>query len=493
MDYPFRLPNYRHQQEEWARHRDAPARALLWQMRTGKTKAVLDLACYLWTEDRIDALLVLAPNGVQVNWVRRQLPQHMWHTVGHRAHAWQASEAHRREHVASLEACLSAGRATGEMPVLTVNSESLIGERVTAIITRLLRGRRVMLVVDESHDFRSPGSKRTKRARALAKKCVVRRILSGTSVSNSPLAAFSQYELLEPGALGSTTFSDFQSRFAVFVQRRTASGQSYPALDSYQNLDELQERMAAWSSVVLREDVDDMPSLVMEERTVSLSEDHMRRYREFLKEKILELEDGAEVEAIGGGAVLIKLQQMLSGFVVDIEGQVRDLVADPDNPRLVALLDEVAGSDGKVIVWCKYREDIRRALAALRGAGHRCVEYHGAVSSQADRQAAIDAFQNDPGVRCFVGQPRAGGSGLDLSAASTILWYSHTFDLIERDQANERATQVGGRRVVIKDFVVPGTVDEYILGALTAKRSVSDDLAGAGLRDRLLGILRGQL
>lgn len=489
----FRFPNYRHQQDEWDRHRDDDARALLWQMRTGKTKATLDLACYRWAKGDIQAVLVIAPNGVHCNWVRRQLPQHMWETVPYVAHAWQASESHKPEHAASLERVLSCrGEA---LAVLAVNSESIIHDKPAKIIARFLRRHqgKCMLVVDESHDFRSPGSKRTKRARSLKRYCRVRRILTGTAVSNSPLAAYSQFELLDDHALGFENFADFEGHFAYYVQERTKGGRSYERLDHYRNLDDLQGRMARWASVVLREDVDDMPDLVMDERTVVLPEAQMKAYRTLLKEMILELEDGGEVEAIDGGARLVKLQQMLGGFVVDVDGQVRELVSDDENPRLQAMLDEVRSSDGKAIVWCKYREDIRRVVRALAAEGIRCVEYHGAVHSQAKRQQAIDDFNNDPSVRVFVGQPKAGGQGLDLSAADLILWYSHTFDLIERDQANERATQIGGKTVTIKDFVTPGTVDEYILANLGEKRSVSESLAGRGLRDRLLALFRSQL
>lgn len=489
----FRFPNYKHQQDEWDRHRDDDARALLWQMRTGKTKSTLDLACYRHKKGDITGVLVIAPNGVHCNWVRRQLPQHMWETVPYIAHAWQASEAHKPEHAASLERVLSCrGEA---LAVLAVNSESIIHDKPAKIIARFLRRHqgKCMLVVDESHDFRSPGSKRTKRARSLKRYCKVRRILTGTAVSNSPLAAYSQFELLDDHALGFENFADFEGHFAYYVQERTKGGRSYERLDHYRNLDDLQGRMARWASVVLREDVDDMPDLVMDERTVVLPEAQMKTYRTLLKEMILELEDGGEVEAIDGGARLVKLQQMLGGFVVDVDGQVRELVSDDENPRLQAMLDEVRSSDGKAIVWCKYREDIRRVVRALAAEGIRCVEYHGAVHSQAKRQQAIDDFNNDPSVRVFVGQPKAGGQGLDLSAADLILWYSHTFDLIERDQANERATQIGGKTVTIKDFVTPGTVDEYILANLGEKRSVSESLAGRGLRDRLLALFRTQL
>lgn len=493
-DGELRLPNFKHQQEEWERHRDDDARALLWQMRTGKTKATLDVACYRRARNHIDALLVIAPNGVHVNWVRRQLPVHMWHRVGYVAHAWQASEAHKPSHAASLERVLSAD-PSHDLAVLAVNSESIIHDKPAKIIKRFLnrfKGR-VMLVVDESHDFRSPGSRRTKRARALKRYCKVRRILTGTAVSNSPLAAYSQFELLEDKALGFDRFADFESRYAYYVKERTRGGRSYERLDHYRDLDDLQERMSRWASVVLREDVDDMPELIMDERTVLLPDALLTAYRTLLKEMVLELEDGGEVEAMDGGARLIKLQQMLGGFVVDSDGEVRELVPDEQNPRVQAMLDEVRNSDGKAIVWCKYREDIRRVVRSLAKEGIPCVEYHGAIHSQAKRQEAVDAFNDDPSVRVFVGQPKAGGQGLDLSAAELILWYSHTFDLIERDQANERATQIGGKTITIRDFVTPDTVDEYVLANLAQKRSVSESLAGRGLRDRLLALFRSQL
>lgn len=493
MEYGFRLPNYKHQQDEWDRHRDDDARALLWQMRTGKTKSVLDLACYRHQKGDITAMLIIAPNGVHVNWLRRQLPQHMWDSVPHVAHAWQASEAGKPSHAASLEKVLSY--AGPKLAVLAVNSESIIHDKPAKIIGRFLRKHKgkVLLVVDESHDFRSPGSKRTKRARSLKRYCRVRRILTGTAVSNSPLAAYSQFELLENHALGFDTFADFESRYAYYVQERTKGGRSYERLDHYRDLDDLQRRMSDWSSVVLREDVDDMPDLIMDERTVVLPDGLMTAYRTLLKEMILELDGGGEVEAIDGGARLIKLQQMLGGFVVDVDGAVRELVSDGENPRVQAMLEDVRESDRKCIVWCKYREDIRRVVRSLGEAGIQCVEYHGGVHSQSRRQEAIDLFNDDPSVKVFVGQPKAGGQGLDLSAADLIIWYSHTFDLIERDQANERATQIGGKTVTVRDYVTPGTVDEYILANLNQKRSVSESLAGRGLRDRLLALFRQQL
>ena len=166
MSFPFRLPNYKHQQVEFEQHRDSPARALLWQMRTGKTKSVLDVVCYRHVDRRdIDGLLIIAPNGVHENWVRRQLPPHMWDIVDWRAHAYVAAKADRLYHKKALEEVLTY---RGGLAVLSVNSESLRYDKVKAVIKPFLKGRRVFVVFDESHDFRSPGAKRTFTARGLS-------------------------------------------------------------------------------------------------------------------------------------------------------------------------------------------------------------------------------------------------------------------------------------------------------------------------------------
>lgn len=481
---------WNHQQAEWDRYRDADARALLWQMRTGKTRSTIDVAMYRhFMRGDVDGLLILAPNGVHVNWIRRQLPQHAWTGAPWIGHAWQASERHRPEHQAQLHKVLTYKEG---LPVLAVNCESLVHDDAAKVIAKFIKGRRIMLVADESHNFRSPGSRRTKRIRALTNYCPVKRILTGTSVDNSPLAAYSQFEILRKGALGFNRFAEFESRYADYEQLKTKGGRSYDKLTGYRNMEELRARMAEWSSVVLREDCEDMSGLIYDERTVLITDRQASAYKSLVEDFLLELEH-SEVGALEPGARIIKLQQVLSGFVIDTAGQVQELVADDENPRLIALLDEMSSLSGKAIVWCKFHEDIRRVTAALTGAGHKCVEYHGRIHSQAKRQSAIDAFQEDPSVKVFVGQPAAGGAGLDLSAAELVLWYSHTFDLIERSQADERASAIGGHSVNLRDFVVPNTVDGYILANQQGKRDMRDMLTGPGMRDHLIALLRSQL
>ena len=492
----FKTDPYLHQLKEFETSSDMAARALLWQMRTGKTKVVIDTACHLFKERKIDAVVVIAPNGVHENWLRRELPIHHWDTVEREHLAWRTKvagtamgkesgwvakedrECWRHEHEAFWDKAKSM-LTDRRLVWFSFNSESMTRADVRRLIARIVRHRKILIVFDESHDFRTPGSKRTKMARALAKKCPFRRILTGTPVTNSPLHAYSQYELLQEGALGFGRYGDFKDRYSVYKMETTRKGQRYPKLDRYVNLDELQERMAPWSSVVLRSDCNDLPDLVRRTRQVELSDEQARLYRELHRQFILDV-DGVEVSIGENTSRLTKLQQVVSGFLID---EFKDVHTVPGpNPRLEALRDEVYLCPGKIIVWCRFREDMDRVASTLTADGHEVIQYHGRTSDE-DKARARELFApgavND--VKALVGYPTV---GLDLSAAAEIVWYSHTFDAIMREQADERATAMGGENVPIADFSAGG-VDDYILENVLNKVSIAEALAGEGMKTAL--------
>ena len=333
----------------------------------------------------------------------------------------------------------------------------------------------MFLIVDESHDYRTPGSRRTKVARSLAKHCVFRRILSGTSVSNTPLAAWSQFELLEPCALGHKTYGSFKAHHAVYRMARTKGGRQFEQLVDYANLDELKDKIGQWSSVVLREDCDDMPDLSETITPFTMADKQRKIYDKLVKDYIL------EDAGFDGGARMLKLQQISRGWYKDEFGEIVNVISDEHNPALLALERDVSSTDKKVIIWCQFREDISKVAALMKRMGVDAVEYHGGVKP-ADREKAIDDFMRFKKHRVFIGQPQAGGVGLNLSAAGTIIWYSHTQDLIIREQASERATQVGGAIIDVIDYECDDSVDGLVLTSHRNKRNVADDVAGLGLK-----------
>jgi hypothetical protein len=508
LDADFKTTPWRHQADEFEESCDAEYRAFLWQMRSGKTKIVIDTACHLYKHGKIDTLIIFAPNGVHENWVVRELPTHAWVSVPYVAKYWRTRVAGRKggnrlskaEKAAwervyeSWWADLRAALTAPELLIVTVNSESMTRPDVRKIVATLLRKRKAMVVWDESSDFRTPGSSRTKMSRSLVRYAPYRRILDGTASHNSPLHLFSQYELLRKSALGFDTYEDFKDRYAVYEEARGPGGRKYPRLKHYQNLEELKSRMAPMSSVVLREDCSDMPAVVQRPVSYEMTPEQVEVYRDVMERIKFEIEE--EEVPIKKQVILIgKLQQVVSGFVIDSNSVVHDIPGG--NPRMEVLAEEVFLSSGPCIIWCQFHEDMDRLMTRLKGLDIGDVrEYSGRVSPEAKLEART-LFQTGA-IKALVGHPKAGGRGLELSAASKIIWYSHTFDAIMRAQADERATKMGGGNVDLVDLVatVPvwldsqgsGGVDQYILNKVTNKVSIADDVAGRGLKAILQGV-----
>lgn len=492
----FKTAPYRHQLREFEISAELPGRALIWQMRTGKSKLTVDTACHLWSVGLIDAVLVFAPNGVHENWVRRELRIHLWETVRHTALAWSTAVAGKKafnrvpasergdwlatnaEFWARAEEML---KDKSRLAWFAFNAESMTRKDVRNLVARVFRRRRVLIVFDESHDYRQPGSKRTKMARSLAYKAPFRRILSGTPVLNSPLHAFSQYELVQREALGHGTFEEFKGRHARYELVANRHGQKFPQLAEYVNMEELRDRMARWSSVVLRGDCADLPDLVQTVRRIELTDEQQRLYRELHSQ--FEVEVAGERVSVGENTnKLMKLQQVVNGFLIDEFKRITSLA---DNPRMDALIDEVYLTPGKFIVWCAFKEDMRRVTEALTARGYKVLGYHGGTSPE-DKRRAREAFEpgaeND--VDGLVGHPRSGGSGLDLSSAGKIIWYSGTPDAIVVNQADERATKMGGDNVPVVSLRAPG-IDDYWAELVQDRRELSDLVAGEGMKEVL--------
>jgi Mesyanzhinovviridae DNA helicase len=499
LEADFRMPCFHHQMEEFESHCDDPLRAWSWSMRTGKTKAAIDKACHLYLKrNKIDGVLIFAPNGVHANWINVELAKHMWESAPYDALVWRSFElsAKRRKHILKADreafdadraawfAKLRTSKHSSKLMVLAINTESMTRPDIRKAVAFFLKNRRVLVIFDESDDWGIPGTKRTKMARALARHCWGVVIMSGTMLVGSPLAAFSQFELLKKSYFGFDKFSQFKDHFADFEMVAGKGGRQYPKLTNFKNLDEMRAKMAPVMSVVNREDVKDMPALIFDPPVlIQPTEEQLRVYRE-LHHSIMTSIGDEEVSIGELASRLQKLQQVFSGFLID---EFKDLHKIPgENPRLNALVDEVYQCPGKCVVWCQFQEDIDLVCDSLRLEGHKVVEYHGRVS-EADKTAALKALATDKETKALVGQMQAGGRGLDMSEAARIFVYSHTFRARARAQAMERATKIGGGNIHVLDFIAPGP-DEYILKVTNGRVAMADSLTGSGMK-KLLGSL----
>lgn len=469
--------------------------ALFMEQGTGKTWCLLADAERLFAAGKIDALVVVAPKGVHTNWVRREIPAHMApETVLVRA--WR-SGAGKRE-TAYTEQLLRP-RQEGEpvqLRIFAINIDALATKAGFAFVQRFLLATRAMIVVDESSRIKNPAALRTTQLMRLRHLAAYRRIATGTPITNAPVDVFAQFEFLESGLLGTTSYRAFVAEYAEImpathpmmanmIRRNPKSAYAQLIMrhadgtPAWRNLAKLQGLLAPHSFRVLKRDCLDLPEKIYQQIYFDLSPAQQQAYGLMAREFRLILEDG-EVASVAKLAAIMKLQQITSGFVLKPE-RAGLLYVSADNPRLAALMEIAEDTPGKFIVWARFKEELRAVAEALRAAGRTVVEYNGEVSAK-DREVAVDAFQAGA-ADVFVGQPQSGGIGLTLTAAETVVYYSNDYNSETRKQSEDRAHRIGTvRPVVYIDITATDTIDEEIVRALQQK-SV---LAAAILGDEVL-------
>jgi len=178
---------------------------------------------------------------------------------------------------------------------------------------------------------------------------------------------------------------------------------------------------------------------------------------------------------------LLRLQQVTCGYVPD---DMDEGVLHPigDGTRLKALKEVLEDIEtGKVIIWARFRRDIDQIMEQLPE--DEAVRYDGATSDEL-RLAARKAFQDpDSKVRYFVGNPAAAATGLTLTQARTVVYYSNSFDLEHRLQSEDRAHRIGQEHPVLYvDLAAKGTVDTKIIAALRSKKNIASEVTGDTLK-----------
>ena len=477
-----------HQLQEYFEHTDNKARALFWYMRTGKSKAIIDQACKLYLDGKIQTLLIVAPNGVHENWIDNEIPKHMWDMVPYTTWTWNTVAKSQPQHVHDFHTTC----AVKQLRIFSFPSSTLIhpiAKKMLAGAISTSKGK-VLVTFDEAHDFRTPGSKRTKWARAFSKRCDYRRILTGTPDFNSLLHYYSQLELLTPKAMGWNGITEFKKRYAEYEM----TNMGYPRLMGYKNIPELKERMMKYATVIRREDCPWLSAINPSQVEIIVT-DRQKKAQQVLnaklKEKIQDIPEDDTFAIIGEiQRSWIKHQQIVSGFIGGRDPEtnvykIHEIIPPVDNPRIQRLLKEINYTTDQVIVWCQFRYDIHTIMNVLQQNDISCAAYFGETSAKLKKITRTQF--NDGKIRVFVGQPQSAGLGLDLSASSKIIWYSHTYDAIVRSQANERATSVDNAFIDLIDFWAK-PIDKIMLEALETKVNISDYIANTDVED-LLGEL----
>ena len=476
--FPFRTEPFKHQYEAWLATRAYPHFGIFWEQGTGKSKLVIDTAAWLFLNNRIDALIIIAPNGVHRNWIVNEIPAHMPAPVKYSSFLYLTSKADTQRFKRQAAECFTAKG----LLIVAMSYDSVMTKFGDKFLLKVL-DRRCLMVLDESARIKTPTAKRTIRILARGRGATYRRILTGTPVANSPFDIFTQLKFLVSSVwdgIGCKAFSSFKNQFGIWEQKRDPrSGRAYKDLVQYRNLEMLKGIVDQFGNRVTKDDVLDLPPKLYQKRYFDLSAKQEWAYAEMRNEWAMRL-DGGEVTAMLAIVRLMRFQQITSGFVVDENERIHEL--DPVCPRITALREAVGDSLGKMIIWAKFKHDITKIVEALAEDGIEAVRYDGTTGPE-DRGRAIERFQNGT-ARAFVANPAAAGEGLTLTAARTVIYYNNTFKLTERLQSEDRAHRIGQKHSVLYiDIVATDTVDEKITDALRNKLDIASIITGDRLRE----------
>ena len=475
MNYKFKTKPYAHQLTALEKSWDKTEYGYFMEMGTGKSKVLVDNMAMLYDKGKINGAVIVAPKGVYRNWYSQEIPNHLPSHIQPKMVLWTALTSKKKDK--EYQTLFETGH---DLHILIINVGALSTKKGLDFAAKFMRCHKTMLAIDESTTIKNPSAKRTKSILALGKEATYRRILTGSPVTKSPLDLYTQCGFLNSFLLGYDSFYAFRNRYANMIDRNFG-GRRVQLIGSYKRLDELADKLKAFSYRVLKDDCLDLPDKVYIRREVDLTDEQSKAYATMKSAALASLK-GKMATAPHVLTQMMRLHQITCGHLRNDDGTITE-IKNNRLKELINLLDEV---EGKVIIWANYVYDIENLVKVISDefGADSIVQYYGAIPAE-QRQQNIEKFQ-DPNskARFFIGNPQTGGYGITLTCANTVVYYSNGYDLEKRLQSEDRAHRIGQTKsVTYVDFIAPKTVDEKIVKALRSKMNIANTIMDEDWRE----------
>jgi len=475
MNYKFKTKPFAHQLKALEMSWDKKVFAYFMEMGTGKSKVLIDNMSILYDKGHINGALIIAPKGVYKNWFDSEIPTHMPDHIEKKMVLWESSAGKSKEKELN-----TLFKSSYDLHILIMNVEALSTKKGKQFAEKFLSCHKTLMAIDESTTIKNPGAIRTKTIIGLGKYVLYKRILTGSPVTKSPLDLYTQCWFLDPWLLDQQSYYSFRTRYAL-TRKINVSGRQVEIVVGYRNLGELSEKLKPFSHRVLKDDCLDLPPKTYMKRTIQLSEEQSKVYKQ-MKEIALATLNGKLTTTHNVITQLMRLHQITCGHFKSDDGTTQTLKSN----RLDELMDVLSEMEGKAVIWAHYRYDIEVIVDAIKKeyGDKSVVTYYGDTSTE-DRQKAIKLIQDpNSSVRFIVGTPQTGGYGITLTGASTMIYYSNGYDLEKRQQSEARIDRIGQtKNMTYIDIIAEGTVDEKIVKALRTKVNIATEVLGEELKE----------
>ncbi|HEX4093775.1 MAG TPA: DEAD/DEAH box helicase [Trebonia sp.] len=360
---------------------------------------------------------------------------------------------------------LTAAAATADLVITTYQTAA----RDLAALSQVRWGR---VVCDEAQAIKNHLSQQAKAVRSLP--AASRIALTGTPVENQLSELWSIMEFANPGLLGSA--KSFRERYAVPVERHGSA-------EAAQQLRRITEPFVLRRLKTDKSIISDLPEKQEMKVWCNLTQEQASLYQATVTDMMARIEDASDDIGRRGLvlATMARLKQVcnhpahLLGDGSRLAGRSGKLA------RLEEICEEIVAEGDRALCFTQYAEFGRMLQPYLAArTGCEVLFLHGGTSKK-QRDAMVARFQQADEPLLFLLSLKAGGTGLNLTAANHVIHIDRWWNPAVEDQATDRAFRIGQRRdVQVRKFVCVGTLEERIDAMIERKKALAEQIVGAG-------------
>ncbi len=326
-----------------------------------------------------------------------------------------------------------------------------------------------LVVLDEAQAIKNPGAKQTRKIKSLPAR--VRIALTGTPVENRLGDLWSLFDFICPGLLGTA------ATFDGFVRRLGAGDRA-----GYAPLRNLVRPYMLRRLKTDKRVIADLPDKTEVKAYCSLSKRQAALYQQSVDALAAKIESLEGIERRGVVLAFLMRFKQICNHPSQWLGEGTFAPQDSGKfARLRELAEALATRQEKVLVFTQFREMTQPLADFLQSVfGRPGLVLHGGTPVKA-RAALVESFQREQGPPFFVLSLKAGGTGLNLTAASHVVHFDRWWNPAVENQATDRAFRIGQKRnVLVHKFICRGTVEERIDALVESKIGLSSQVVEGG-------------
>ena len=312
-----------------------------------------------------------------------------------------------------------------------------------------------LVIIDEAHYIQNKQAQRTKLINDLVKNIDRLWLLTGTPITSRPINYFNLLNLIEsPVALN---WMAYVKRYCNGYQFKAGRRKVWN-VSGASNLEELRDRTQPLVLRRLKENVLDLPDKIITPVYLRLKS---REYESLMGDYYAWYDKGGEANSM-----TLQFTKLT---------QVRQCISQEKVSSTIELCENIIEQGKKVIVFTNFTRSLEMILEHF---GKKAVRLDGSMS-QKDRQVSVDRFQNDENVMVFVGNIKAAGTGLTLTAGEAVVMNDLSFLPSDHSQAEDRAYRFGQKNNVLVYYpLYENTIEGIIYDILRKKKDIFETVMG---------------